>query len=154
MSPDPSQLKTRLSDDMKGAMKSRDKPRLGAIRLILAAVKQQEVDSRQALDDSQILAVLDKMAKQRREALVQYQAAGRDDLASQEQFELQVISDYLPAALTEGEIDALIDQAISETGAATAKDMGKVMGRLKPKMQGRAEMSKVSGKVKARLTGS
>ena len=134
------------------AMRGGDKRRLGVIRLILAAVKQREVDERIELDDAQVTAVLDKMAKQRRESLEQYQSAGREDLAEQESFELDVLKTYLPEQLGEAEVDAMIAEAIQATGAGSMKDMGKVMGQLKPKLQGRADMAAVSAKIKARLT--
>ena len=136
---------------MKAAMKGGDKPRLAVIRLILAAVKQREVDERIELDDSQVLAVLDKMVKQRRDSIQQYQDAGRDDLASQESAEIEVIQEFLPTALTDDEIAAIIDAAISETGAESMRDMGKVMGVVKPQVQGRADVGKVSGLVKQKL---
>lgn len=138
---------------MKTAMKAGEKDRLGVIRLILAAIKQREVDERIVLDDDdQVLLVLDKMSKQRRESISQYRSAGRDDLSAIEEAELLVISGYLPAALPDEEIAALITAAIAETGAAGPSDMGKVMAVLKPKMQGRADMSAVSAKVKQRLS--
>jgi len=146
-------LKQRLTDDMKAAMKAGDKPRLGVIRLINAAIKQREVDERIALDDTQVLAVLEKMVKQRRDSLAQYEAAGREDLAAVERFELGVCQEYLPEALSEAEIAALIDKAVTATGAASMRDMGKLMGVLKPKLQGRADMGAVSQQVKARLQG-
>ena len=146
-------LKAQLQQDMKDAMRSGDKRRLGAIRLILAAVKQREVDERIELDDAQVINVLDKMAKQRRDSLEQYEKAGRDDLAEQETFELDILKAYLPEQLGEAEIDALIDEAIQATGASSMKDMGKVMGQLKPKLQGRADLGAVSGRIKARLSG-
>ena len=133
-------------------MRSGDKPRLGVIRLILAAVKQREVDERIELDDDQILAVLDKMAKQRRESIDQYTKAGRNDLADQENFELELIKTYLPEQLDDAAIDALIDEALQATGASSIKDMGKVMAILKPKMQGRADMGAISGRIKSRLS--
>jgi hypothetical protein len=136
---------------MKAAMKSGDKQRLGVIRLINAAVKQREVDERIELDDTQVLAVLDKMLKQRRDSVAQYEQAGREDLAAQERYEIGICQDYLPAALDDGEIDAMIDAAVASTGAAGIRDMGKVMGVLKPQMQGRADMGAVSARVKARL---
>ena len=136
---------------MKAAMKGGDKPRLAVIRLILAAVKQREVDERIELDDSQVLAVLDKMVKQRRDSIQQDQDAGRDDLASQESAEIKVIQEFLPTALTDDEIAAIIDAAISETGAESMRDMGKVMGVVKPQVQGRADVGKVSGLVKQKL---
>ena len=146
-------LKSRLQSDMKSSMKSGDKSRLGVIRLMLSAIKQVEVDERIELDDSRITAVLDKMAKQRRESITQFDKAGRDDLSAVEQAELAVIGEYLPEALTEDEINALVEQSISATGAATIKDMGKVMGRLKPQLQGRADMGQVSQLIKSRLSG-
>jgi len=146
-------LKSQIQTDMKTAMKAGDKARLGVIRLILAAVKQREVDERIELDDSQVLAVLDKMAKQRRDSITQYSAAGRQDLADQEKFELEVIQGYLPAALSEAELSVLLDAALAETGAAAMSDMGKVMAVLRPQVQGRANMGVVSGLVKRRLAG-
>ncbi len=146
-------LKSRLQADMKSSMKSGDKDRLGVIRLILAAIKQVEVDERIELDDSRIIAVLDKMAKQRRESIAQFDQAGRDDLSAVEQAELVIIQEYLPEALSEDEINALVEQSISATGAATIKDMGKVMGMLKPQLQGRADMGQVSQLIKSRLAG-
>ena len=139
-------------EDMKTALRAREKNKLGALRLILAAIKQQEIDTRADLNDPEILGVMDKMVKQRRESLDQYRRAGREDLAAQEQFELDVISSYLPEPLSETEIEALIDKVIEETGANSMKDMGSVMGRLKPQLQGRADMGAVSSKVKARLS--
>ncbi len=144
-------LKARIQEEMKAALKAGDKARLGTIRLIMAAIKQREVDERTQLDDRQVLAVLDKMAKQRRESIAQYRAAGRDDLAEKEQAELEIIQSYLPEALSEAEIDELIAAAIRETGAAGIRDMGKVMARLKPQLQGRADMAQVSARVKAAL---
>jgi uncharacterized protein YqeY len=146
-------LKQRLSDDMKAAMKAGDKPRLGIIRLINAAIKQREVDERTELDDTQVLAVLEKMVKQRRDSIAQYEAAGREDLAAAERFELGVCREYLPEQLSDDAIDALIDDAVAATGAASMRDMGKLMGVLKPKLQGRADMGAVSRRVKARLGG-
>jgi len=137
---------------MKAAMKSGDKPRLGIIRLILAAIKQREVDERIELDDAQVLAVLDKMVKQRRDSVEQFEKAGRTELADQEKFEISVIQEYLPAQLGEDEISALIAEAIAVTGAQSMKDMGKVMGILKPKLQGRADMGAVSGLIKQNLS--
>lgn len=144
-------LKERLLADMKSAMKSGEKQRLGVIRLVLAAIKQREVDERIVLDDSQILTVLDKMVKQRRESISQYQAAGRMDLADAESAEIEVIRAYLPQPLSEAEMDNLVREAITETGAAGIGDMGKVMGILKARMQGRADMGKVSAMVKQLL---
>ena len=144
-------LKEDIQQDMKEAMRAGDKQRLGTIRLILSAIKQREVDERITLDDQQVTAVLDKMSKQRRESLSQYEKAGRDDLAEQEAYELELIQAYLPEPLGEEEINQLIDAAISETGASSLKDMGKVMGFLKPKLQGRADMGAVSAQIKTRL---
>jgi uncharacterized protein len=146
-------LKQRLTDDMKAAMKAGEKARLGTIRLVNAAIKQREVDERIELDDTQVLAVLEKMVKQRRDSIAQYEAAGREDLAAIERAEIEVIQDYLPEALSDDEIDALIDGAVAETGAESMRDMGKLMGVLKPKLQGRADMGAVSQRVKARLGG-
>jgi uncharacterized protein YqeY len=146
-----SDLKTTISDDMKTAMRAKDKERLGVIRLILAAIKQQEVDTRTAMDDAAVLAVLDKMLKQRRDSISQYEAAGRDDLAQKEQFEVGVIQQYMPEALSEADLEHLITDAIATSGAQTMKDMGKIMNELRPKVQGRADMAQVSQKVKALL---
>jgi uncharacterized protein YqeY len=148
-----SDLSTRINDDVKAAMKAKDKPRLGVLRLITAAIKQREVDERITLDDDQVLAVLEKMIKQRKDSIAQYEKAGRDELAQQEAFEIGIIQDYLPEQLSDAEIDALIAEAISNSGAASMKDMGKVMGMLKPKLAGRADMGAVSGKIKAKLAG-
>jgi hypothetical protein len=145
-------LKAQLTADMKEAMRAKEKDRLGTIRLVQAAIKQREVDERIELDDSQVLAVLDKMVKQRRDSITQYRDAGREELAAKEEAELSVIQQYLPAALSEAEIDALIDEAISASGAESMKDMGKVMGQLKPKVQGRADMGELSARIKARLS--
>jgi len=147
-----SPLKARITEDMKSAMRAGEKSRLGTIRMVLAAVKQVEVDTRTALDDTQVLAILDKMLKQRRESISQYTTAGRSDLADAEQQEMEIIQSYLPEPLSEDEIAAMIDAAVAETGAASVRDMGKVMGQLKPKLQGRADMSAVSARIKARLT--
>lgn len=144
-------LKQQLQSDMKTAMKAGDKRRLGVIRLIMAAVKQREVDERVELNDEQILAVLDKMVKQRRDSITQFEQAGRTELAEQESYEIGICQEYLPEALNDGEITALVDQAVSETGAASMKDMGKVMGWLKPKIQGRADMGAVSTQVRHKL---
>jgi uncharacterized protein YqeY len=144
-------LTEKLRDEMKATMRSGDKPRLGVIRLALAAIKQREVDERIELDDDQVLLVLDKMVKQRRESLTQYQQAGRDDLATQEEYEIGVLQDFLPEALSEDEISTMISEAIEQTGAASIRDMGKVMGIIKPKMQGRADMSAVSAVIKQQL---
>lgn len=146
-------LKDKLQQDMKDALRGGNKRSLGVIRLILAAIKQREVDERIELDDVQVTSVLDKMTKQRRDSLEQYQKAGRDDLADQETFELEILKAYLPEQLGETEIDTLIDEAIQATGASNMKDMGKVMGQLKPKLQGRADMGAVSSRIKDRLSG-
>jgi len=146
-------LKDRIQDDMKAAMRAKDKQRLGAIRLILAAIKQREVDERIELNEVQTLAVLEKMIKQRRESLAQYQNAGRADLADQEAFEIELIQAYLPAPLSEAELDALIAHAIAATGAQSVRDMGKVMAAIKDQAQGRADMAAVSARVKARFGG-
>jgi len=147
-----STLKQDITDAMKAAMKAGEKKRLGVIRLITAAIKQIEVDTREELDDDQVLAVLDKMVKQRRDSAKQYTDAGRDELAEQENYEITVLQDYLPEALSDEEINDLIKAAIADTGAASMQDMGKVMGKLKAQVQGRADMGAVSGKIKALLT--
>lgn len=146
-----SSLKQELTADMKTSMKAGDKKRLGVIRLALAAIKQIEVDERIELDDNRVLAVLDKMTKQRRESISQFKDAGRDDLWQQEEYEVGILLDFLPEALSDDEIEQLIAKAISDTDASSMKDMGKVMGILKPQMQGRADMGAVSGKIKAQL---
>jgi uncharacterized protein YqeY len=146
-------LKTKLTDDMKTAMKSGDKERLGVIRLVNAAIKQREVDERIQLDDTQVLSVLEKMLKQRRDSVTQFEAAARNDLADKEKFEIGVIQDYMPQQMTAAEVDAAIGAAIAESGAASAKDMGKVMGAVKPKVAGRTDMGRLSELVKARLAG-
>ncbi len=148
----PDSLKARLQSDMKSSMKSGDKARLGVIRLMLAAIKQVEVDERIELDDARVVAVLDKMAKQRRESITQFDSAGRDDLTAIEQAELAIIKEYMPEALSAAEIDALVEKTIAATGAASVKDMGKVMGMLKPQLQGRADMAQVSQLIKSRLS--
>jgi len=145
-------LKQRITEDMKTAMRAKDKESLGTIRLMLAAIKQVEVDKRIELDDAAVLAILDKMVKQRRDSITQFGKAGRDDLVAQEQSELDLIQTYMPKALDPAEVDALIDAAIADTGAGGMSDMGKVMGWLKPKLQGRADMGKVSGQIKQRLS--
>ncbi len=144
-------LTARIQEDMKTAMRSGDKRRLGVIRLILAAIKQREVDERIILDDMQVTVVLDKMLKQRRESINQYEQAGRTDLVEQEQFETGVVQAYLPQPLSPAEVNALIGEAIAETAASGIKDMGKVMALLKPQIQGRADMSAVSAQIKAKL---
>ncbi|WP_203434340.1 GatB/YqeY domain-containing protein [Nitrosococcus halophilus] len=145
-------LKARLQEEVKAAMRAKDKARLGVLRMIMATLKQFEVDTRESLEDAQIIALLDKMMKQRREALEQYEAAGREDLAEKERFELDVIQSYMPTPLSEAEIEQLIKEAIAQSQAVTIKDMGKVMGILKPRIQGRADMAVVSAKVKSQLT--
>jgi len=144
-------LKQRLVEDMKTAMKAGEKRRLGVIRLINAAIKQREVDERIELDDIQVLAVLDKMLKQRRDSITQYEAAKREDLAEQERYEIGVCQEYLPTALTADEVAALIEAAVAASGAVSLKDMGKVMALLKPQVQGRADVGAVSALVKQRL---
>ncbi|WP_296699220.1 GatB/YqeY domain-containing protein [Thiocapsa sp. UBA6158] len=146
-------LKLQIQSDMKTAMKAGDKTSLGVIRLMLAAIKQREVDERIELDDTQVLAVLDKMVKQRRDSISQYSGAGREDLAEIERFEVDVIQSYLPRALTDDELTALIDAAMASTQASAMSDMGKVMGLLKPQIQGRGDMGSVSARVKQRLGG-
>lgn len=146
-----SELKQRLTDEMKDAMRAKEKERLGTIRLILAELKRIEVDERIDVDDTRVLAVLDKMTKQRRDSVAQFEAAGREDLAATERFELEVISTFLPAAMTADEISQLIEEAISATGASSMADMGKVMGIIKPKAQGRADMGEISKLIKAKL---
>ncbi|MAV26027.1 MAG: glutamyl-tRNA amidotransferase [Gammaproteobacteria bacterium] len=145
-------IKLRISEDVKSAMKARDKVRLAALRLMMAEFKRVEVDERVEIDDPRALEILDRMSKQRRDSLSQYKDAGRDDLVDQEQFELDVIAEYLPAQLSDGELGELIAAVIAETGAEGMADMGKVMGQLKPKVQGRADMGKISRQVKAALT--
>lgn len=145
-------LKQQIQEDMKSAMKSGDKPRLGTIRLILAALKQKEVDERKELDDADVLAILDKMVKQRKDSAQQYQSAGREDLAGQELFEIGVCQHYLPAALEASELETLITTAIQESGATGMKEMGKVMALLRPKVQGRADMAVVSERLKQLLS--
>ena len=147
-----STLKQELTDAMKAAMKGGDKKRLGVIRLVQAAIKQVEVDTREEQTDDQILAVLDKMVKQRRDSATQYTEAGREELAAQENYEITVLQDYLPEALSDEEIEDLIKSAIADTGASSMQDMGKVMGIVKGKAQGRADMGAVSGKIKAILS--
>ncbi len=137
---------------MKTAMKGGDKERLAVIRLMMSAMKQVEVDERIELDDNRVLGILDKMVKQRRESISQFQSGGREDLATKEQAEIEVISDFLPQALSEEEIETIINKAISQTSAASMKDMGKVMGIVKPQITGRADMGAVSGKIKSLLS--
>jgi uncharacterized protein YqeY len=147
-------LRERLQEDMKTAMRAGQKERLGTIRLILAAVKQREVDERITLDDSQVIAALEKMGKQRRESIAQFESGGRSDLVAKETAELSIITAYLPARLSDAELDALIQAAIKQTGAATVKDMGRVMSVIKSQAQGRADMAAVGARIKARLSAS
>ena len=144
-------LKERIFDDMKSAMRAKEKDRLLTVRTILAAIKQQEVDTREDVDDTAILAILDKQSKQRRESISQFSAAGRDDLVAQEELELGFIQEYLPEPLSSDEVQALIKEAIDATGASSMKEMGKVMAHIKPHAQGRADMGKISGLIKAAL---
>jgi uncharacterized protein YqeY len=145
-------LKDAITSDMKTAMKSGDKDRLGVIRLILAAIKQREVDERIVLDDTQVLAVVEKMIKQRRDSITQFRVAAREDLASKEEYEVGVIQGYMPAALGEAEVDAIIAKAIVDSGATSAKDMGKVIGLVRPQVAGRADMGAISQAIKAKLS--
>ncbi|MGN6480228.1 GatB/YqeY domain-containing protein [Luteibacter sp.] len=144
-------LKAKITEDMKTAMKGGEKDRLAVIRLVQAQIKQREVDERIELDDAQVLAVLEKMQKQRRDSLDQFEKAGREDLAKIERYEMSVIDAYLPTKLTDSELDALIDAAVAESGATSARDMGKVVALVKEKAAGRADMGAVAGKVKAKL---
>ena len=144
-------LKDQITEAMKSALRAGDKQRLGTLRLVLAAIKQREVDERIQLDDAQVLVVLEKMLKQRRDSLAQYQAAQRADLAAQEQYEITELESWMPAPLGADELDALIAAAIAETGASSARDMGKLMAALKPRVAGRADMGALSARVKARL---
>ena len=145
-------LSLRIREDMKLAMKAKEKDKLGVIRLILAAIKQREVDERIELDDTQVLQLLDKMVKQRRDSIEQFDKAGRDDLSKIEQKEMLIIQQYLPQQLTESEIEQLIDDAVSSTGAQGMKEMGKVMAILRPQLQGRADLGAASQKIKAKLS--
>lgn len=144
-------LKSRITEDMKTAMRAKDSARLGAIRLLQAAMKQREVDERIELGDTQVIEVIEKMLKQRRDSISQYEAAGRQDLADVEKFEVGVLSTYLPQPLSDTEVDALLGAAIAETGAVGVKDMGKVMAVVKPQIIGRADVGRVSALIKARL---
>ena len=146
-------LKQQITEDMKTAMRAGDKARLAVIRLMLAAIKQQEIDQRIELDATAVLAALDRMIKQRRESIRQYEAAARAELVAQEQFEIEVVQNYMPAPLSTDEVDALIAAALTESGAASVRDMGKVMAILKPQVQGRADVGQLSAQVKARLGG-
>ena len=145
-------LKDRITEDMKGAMRAGEKERLGTIRLALAAIKQREVDERITLDDGQVLAVLEKMIKQRKESIAQFESGGRADLVAKEQAELAVLQVYLPAQMSDAEIDALIAEAVAASGASSIKDMGKVMGIVKAKAQGKADMGAVSARIKQKLS--
>ena len=147
-----SALKTRIGESLKDAMRAQDKPRRDAMRLIMAEFKRVEVDERIVLDDARVLAILDKMAKQRRESIAQFEPAGRQDLVDAESAELAIIQEFLPQALTEAEIDTLIESALQASGAAGVKDMGKVMALVKPQVQGRGDMAAVSQRIKARLS--
>jgi uncharacterized protein YqeY len=147
-------LKERVQEDMKSAMRAAEKDRLATVRMILAAIKQREVDERIVLDDTQVLTVLEKMVKQRRESITQFEAGRRSDLVAKERAELEIISAYMPAQLSESELDAMIQSAIADTGANSIKDMGKVMGLIKGKAQGRADLGVVGARIKARLTPS
>ncbi len=144
-------LRQKINDDMKTAMRARETARLGAIRLLLAAIKQKEVDERIELDDTAIIAVIDKMLKQRKDSIEQYQKAQREDLVAAERFEVDVLSAYMPQALTESEIEAIVSEAIATSGAQTMQEMSKVMAIAKPKLAGRADMGAVSKLIKARL---
>lgn len=146
-------LKQRINDDMKAAMRARESERLGTIRLLMAAIKQREVDERIELDDAGVLAVVEKLIKQRKDSISQFQQAGRTDLVDKESAELAVLQVYMPAALSDAEVAAEVAKAVAETGAAGPQDMGKVMAVLKPRLAGRADMSAVSGQVKAALAG-
>jgi uncharacterized protein len=149
----PSSLKARINDDMKTALRAGDRPQLGTIRLMLAAINQREIDTRTELNDAEVVAILDKMVKQRRESIAQYQSARRGDLVAAEQFELDLIRSYMPAALSDEEVARLIDASLTESDASSLRDMGKVMRLLKPQLQGRADMAAVSARVKTRLSG-
>lgn len=146
-----SELKQRIAEDVKQAMRARDRERLGALRLLQAAIKQKEVDERRELGDADVIAVVEKMIKQRRESVRQYQEGGRPELAQADQAEIEVLEAYLPKPLDESELEALIDEAIRQTGASTMRDMGAVMAALRPRVAGRADMAQVSARVKARL---
>ena len=146
-------LKERITDDMKAAMRAGEKERLGVIRMITAAIKQREVDERIVLDDTQVLSVLEKMIKQRKESLAQFQAGNRQDLVDKESREITLLQTYMPSRLSDSEVDDMIADAVAATGAASIKDMGKVMGVIKAKAQGRADMAAVGAKIKAKLGG-
>jgi len=144
-------LKLRITEDMKSAMRARDAARLNAIRLVLAAIKQKEVDERIELTDADVLTILDKMLKQRKDSITQFEAASRHDLADQEKFEVGVLQEYMPQALSETEVAAIVDQAVAESGAAGMQDMARVMALVRPQLAGRSDMGQVSALVKARL---
>jgi uncharacterized protein YqeY len=146
-------LKDRVTEDMKAAMRAKDSERLGTIRMITAAIKQREVDERITLDDTQVLSVIEKMIKTRKESIVQFKSGGRDDLVARETKEIELLQAYLPSQLSEGEVDALIAAAIAESGATSIKEMGKAMALLKQKAQGRTDMAAASAKLKAKLSG-
>jgi uncharacterized protein len=149
-----SDLKKQIQDAVVAAMKSGDKERLAIIRLMTSSIKQIEVDERIELDDARVIAVLDKMVKQRRESIAQFKTAGRDDLVQQESYEIDVIQEFLPQALSEEEVEEIVNQAISQTGASSIKDMGKVMGLVKPQIIGRADMGEISGRIKSLLSAN
>jgi uncharacterized protein YqeY len=146
-------LKDRITEDMKAAMRAKESERLGTIRMLTAAIKQREVDERIQLDDVQVLSVIEKMIKMRKESIEQFKSGGRDDLVAREAKEIELLQAYLPAQLSEAEVDALIGEAIAESGATSIKEMGKAMALLKQKAQGRADMAAASAKLKAKLTG-
>ena len=146
-------LRDQLNEDIKSAMKAREAERLAALRLMLSAVKQREVDERITLDDTGVIGVVEKMIKQRKDSIAQYEKAARQDLADKEKYEISVLEGYLPKQLSQAEVEAIVDEAVAATGAKGAADMGKVMGVVKPKLAGRADMGRVSGLVKARLAG-
>ena len=147
-----SDLKKQIQDEVIVAMKSGEKERLKIIRLITSSMKQVEIDERIELDDARIIAILDKMVKQRRESISQFKTAGRDDLVKQESFEIDIVQEFLPQALSEEEVDTIVNQAIEKTGASSIKDMGKVMGLVRPQIIGRADMGEVSGRIKSQLS--
>ena len=148
-----SALLERIQEDVKAAMRARDRERLGVLRQITAAIKQREVDERRQLDDAEVIATLERMRKQRRESIAQYEKAGREDLVQKERLEIEIIESYLPEPLGEEEIATLVEQAMAEAGATSLRDMGKVMGLLKPRLQGRADMGRVSALVRQKLSG-
>lgn len=147
-------LKVRINEDMKAAMKARETARLAAIRLLMAAMKQKEVDERIALDDAGVVAVIEKMLKQRKDSITQYEAAKRQDLADAERFEVEVLTAYMPQAMSAAEVEAIVEKAVADSGARAPADMGKVMALVKPQIAGRADMGEVSKLVKAKLSGA